>query len=429
MSDDRSSSLIPHASSLHFGDLNPPPRLLLGSGPSNADPRVLRAMATPLVGQFDPAFTRIMDEVMALGRLVFRTENARSFPVSGSSRAGLEAVMAGLIEQGDRVVVGNFGRFGDLFCEIGRRYGARVESVDAEWGRIVEPEALIASLRRAHAKVVGIVHADTSTGILQPLAEIARACREHDALLVVDAVLSLGGCEVSVDDWGLDACVGGLQKCLGGPSGMAPITYNERIVAALKARRSPPRTNYLDLLQLQDYWSPNRLNHHTAPTSMVYALREALRIVDEESLEVRWERHRRVNEALVAGLEAMGLELFGDRRHKAPMITLVKVPDGVSEVGVRRQLLEQHGIEIMAAFGQLLGTVWRIGLMGYNARLENALAVLGALEQVLASHGYQSAPRAGVQAALDHWESGVRGRGMVEPVADSRPPPPIARPP
>jgi (S)-ureidoglycine---glyoxylate transaminase len=387
-----------------FPDLNPPTRLLLGSGPSNADPRVLRAMATPLIGQFDPDFTRLMDEVTALSRLAFRTENRRAFPVSGSSRAGLEAVVGSLVEEGDRVVVGNFGRFGDLFCEIARRYGARVDSVDVEWGRIVEPDVLIADLRRERTKLVAIVHADTSTGILQPLEEIARACREHGALLVVDAVLSLGGCELSVDSWGIDACVGGLQKCLGGPSGMAPITYNERVEAALEGRRRPPRTNYLDLLQLREYWGPERLNHHTAPTSMVYALREALRIVDDEGLEPRWERHRRVNEALVAGLEAMGLELFGDRRHKAPMITLVRVPEGVDEMGVRRRLLDEYGIEIMAAFGRLLGKVWRIGLMGYNARLENVLTVLGALEQVLAGHGFDAPPRAGVRAALERWE-------------------------
>jgi (S)-ureidoglycine-glyoxylate aminotransferase len=388
-----------------FGDLDLPARLLLGSGPSNPDPRVLRAMAAPLVGQFDPAFTRVMDDVMELSRHAFRTANRRTFPVSGSSRAGLEAVLASLIEEGDRVVVGNFGRFGDLFCEIARRYGADVESVDAEWGRIVEPEAIIAALRRAPAKLVAIVHADTSTGILQPLEGIARACREHEALLVVDAVLSLAGCELDVDGCGLDACVGGLQKCLGGPSGMAPLTYGERVEAAFRARRSSPRTNYLDLLQLQAYWSPERLNHHTAPTSMVYALREALRIVHGEGLDPRWQRHRRVGAALAAGLRAMGLRLFGDPRHKAPMIAIVEVPDGVSESGVRRQLLEEHGIEIMAAFGPLDGRVWRIGTMGYNARLENALAVLAALERVLAAHGFAIPPHAAAAAALDVWNA------------------------
>jgi (S)-ureidoglycine---glyoxylate transaminase len=382
-----------------FGDLNPPTRLLLGSGPSNPEPRVLRALGMPLIGQFDPAFTAIMDEVSELSRRVFRTANHRAFPASGSSRSGLEAALASLIEPGDRVVVGNFGRFGDLFCEIARRYGAEVDSVTVPWGQIVEPDEIVRRLRARKTKLVAIVHADTSTGIVQPLAEIGAACREHDALLVVDAVLSLGGCQVETDAWNVDVSISGLQKCLGGPSGMAPLTYNERAEAAMHARRSAPATNYLDLLQLQAYWGPDRLNHHTAPTSMVYALREALRIVDEEGLEARWARHRVANEALVAGLEAMGLSLHGDRRYKAPMIALVTVPDGIDEAGVRQQLLEEHGIEIMAAFGVLNGKVWRIGLMGYNARLENAIKVLAALESVLHSRGFDTPPRAGVQAA------------------------------
>ncbi len=396
-----------------FQDLNPPHRLLLGSGPSNPEPRVLRALSTPLIGQFDPAFTGIMDEVMELSRLVFQTENRRAFPVSGSSRAGLEAAMASLIEPGDRVLVGNFGRFGDLFCEIARRYGAELESIDVAWGQIVEPDEIVARLKARPAKIVAIVHADTSTGILQPLAEIGTACREHDALLVVDAVLSIGGCEVDVDRWGLDVCVGGFQKCLGGPSGMAPLTYNARAEATMHARRTPPATNYLDLLQLQAYWGPDRLNHHTAPTSMVYALREALRIIHEEGLEARWARHRQANGALVAGLEAMGLSLFGDRRHKAPMITLVTVPDGVDEASVRRQLLDEYGIEIMAAFGALNGKVWRIGLMGYNARLENALLVLGALERILIGQGLTIEHGAGIEAArafARSQETGVRSQ-------------------
>jgi (S)-ureidoglycine-glyoxylate aminotransferase len=356
----------------------------------------------PLIGQFDPAFTAIMDEISELSRRIFRTTNQRAFPVSGSSRSGLEAALASLIEPGDRVVVGNFGRFGDLFCEIARRYGAEVDSVDVEWGQIVEPDQIVRRLRAHSTKLVAIVHADTSTGIAQPLAEIGAACREHDALLVVDAVLSLGGCQVETDAWNVDVSISGLQKCLGGPSGMAPLTYNERAEAAMHARQASPATNYLDLLQLQAYWGPDRLNHHTAPTSMVYALREALRIVDEEGLEARWERHRHANDALVAGLEAMGLTLYGDRRYKAPMITLVTVPNGVDEAGVRQQLLEEHGIEIMAAFGALNGKVWRIGLMGYNARVENAIKVLAALESVLHSRGVAIPPRAGVEAARAH---------------------------
>ena len=232
-------------------DLDLPPRLLLGSGPSNAEPRVLAALARPLIGQFDPEFTRVMDDVMQLSRFVFRTGNQRSFPVCGASRAGLEAVLASLIEHGDRVVAGVAGRFGELLHEIALRYGADVMTVEVEWGRIIEPDAIAQAVRKQGAKLVALVHADTSTGIVQPLEDIARVCHEEGALLVVDAVLSIGGCEVSVDKWGLDACVGGLQKCLGGRRGMAPLTYNERVENGLKGRRTCPSTNYIDLLQLQ----------------------------------------------------------------------------------------------------------------------------------------------------------------------------------
>ncbi len=257
---------------------DPPACLLLGPGPSNAEPRVLRAMASGLLGQFDPRFTDLMNDLMALSRQVFRTQNPRTYPVSGTSRAGLEAVLASLIEEGDRVVVGVCGRFGLLLRDISQRYGAQVVSVKADWGRIVDPGQIERTLRDG-AKVVAMVHGETSTGVLQPLDEIARLCRERDALLVVDAVVTLGGCEVETDGWAFDACIAGLQKCLGGPSGMAPITYNERVERALYDRARPPATNYLDLTQLQRYWSPERLNHHTAPTSMVYGLHEALALL------------------------------------------------------------------------------------------------------------------------------------------------------
>ncbi len=367
---------------------DPPACLLLGPGPSNAEPRVLRAMSAGLLGQFDPRFTDLMVEVMELSRRVFRTANERTYPVSGTSRAGMEAVLGSLIEEGDKVVVGVCGRFGWLFRDIARRYGAEVLSAEAEWGRIVEPEQVERELRKG-AKVVAMVHGETSTGILQPLDEIARLCREHDALLVVDAVVSLGGCEVETDAWGWDAGMAGLQKCLGGPSGVAPITYNERVERAVAARCRPPATNYLDLSQLQRYWSPERLNHHTAPTSMVYGLHEALRIILEEGLEARFERHRRVGAAMSAGLRALGLRPFGDPAHKIPHITPVWVPDEVSdEAAVRAELLHDHAIEIGAAFGPLQGRIWRVGTMAYNARLENVRRLLAALEIVLPRHGF-----------------------------------------
>lgn len=381
-------------------DLNPPTRLLCGSGPTNPDPRVLRAMAAPVLGQFDPAFTAIMTEVMDLGRQVFRSRNPRTFPISGTGRAGMEAAIASLVEPGDRVLVANCGRFGDLFVDLAKRYGAQVNQVTAEWGQIIDPAQIEDTLRRTPAKIVALVHGETSTGMLQPMMEeIGRICRQHDALLVVDAVVTLGGIPVNVDAWGVDLGSAGTQKCVGCPSGMAPITYNARAEQAIVSRKTPIISNYFDLAQLQRYWSPERLNHHTLPTSMTYGLREALRLIVEEGLEARWARHQRVGEALKRGLEAMGIQLFGDSAHRLPMITAMMIPEGVPDEAGRARLLEEFGIEVATAFGPLRGRIWRIGTMGYNAELSTVLRVLTALESVLRSFGARVASGAGVEEA------------------------------
>ncbi len=397
-----------------YTDLLPSPRILLGPGPSMADPRVLRALATPLVGQFDPEFTAVMNEVMALSRFAFQTENPRTFPVSGTGRAGLEAALVSLVEPGDRVVVAECGRFGLLFHEIAERCGAEVVPVRAEWGRVVEPDAVGRALAGGRTKLVAVVHGETSTGVLQPLPELARLARRHDALLVVDAVVTLGGTEVATDAWGLDVVVAGTQKCLSCPSGLAPLTYNARTEAVLGTRRRKVQSNYLDLTQLADYWSPGRFNHHTAPTAMVYGLREALRAVKVESLKGRFDRHRRHGDALRAGIAALGLRLFGAEpdAHRLPMITPVVVPDGVDELRVRQRMLQDFGIEIGAAFGPLQGRIWRIGTMGYSARRQNVVLCLVALEAVLREEGWRAAPGAGVQAALAHYRAA--GEGEVE---------------
>lgn len=393
-----------------YDELALPPRLLLGAGPSNPDPRVLHALALPPVGPLDPAFTPVLDDVQALARYAFRTRNLRTFPVLGTARAGLEAALASLIEDGDRVVAVVHGYYGARLAETARRYGAVVDTVEAPWGGVPAPDALARSLRRAPTKLVAAVHVDASTGIAQPLAPLAAACREHGALLVVDAAASLGGCEVSVDAWEIDACVGGLGGCLAGPVGLAPVTYDAAVEAALAARLSPPCTGYLDLAALQDYWSPDRRLSHAPPSGLIYALREALRLMHAEGLERRWKRHRRVGEALGAGLAAMGLQLFGDALHRAPLLAVVQVPQGVVEARVRQQLLVDYGIEIAAGQGALYGRVWRIGALGYNARLENVLTLLAALEQVLGAHGLPAAPRAGSEAAQAHYaRAGVEG--------------------
>ena len=398
-----------------LGELLPGPRILLGPGPTMADPRVLRAMATPLLGQFDPEFTVIMNEVMALTRFAFETANARAFPVPGTGRAGLEAAIASFVEPGERVVVGECGRFGLLLIEIAERCGADVVPVRGEWGRALAPDAFADALRGGKTRMVALIHGETSTGVLQPLAEIARLAHAHDALVMADAVVTLGGCPVETDAWGVDVMVAGTQKCLSCPSGLAPVTYNARAEAVLAARRTRVQSNYLDLGQLADYWGPQRYNHHTAPTSMVYGLREALRAIQVEGLAARFARHRLHGEALRAGLAALGLALFGAEppERRLPFITPVMVPEGVDELRVRHRLVADFGIEIGAAFGPLQGRIWRIGTMGYSARRENILLCLAALESVLRREGWEVDAGAGVDAALAYYAASGASAGAA----------------
>jgi (S)-ureidoglycine-glyoxylate aminotransferase len=360
----------------------------MGSGPSNAEARVLQALAMPPLGQDAPAVTNVLHNIEGLIGEVFQSSGCH-VAVPGASRAGLEAAMVSLVEPGERVLVGVYGHFGELLCSLAARHGAAVERVEAEWGRPVEPEVMLKQIWANPPKLVAIVHADTSTGILQPLSQIGTACREVGSLLLADVVLSIGGCEVNVDGWHIDAAVGGLQKCLGGPPGQALLTLSEPAQRVMATERTAPQSRYLDL--------SGRLE---TPTPMLFGAGEALRMVIEEGLQARWARHRQASNALRAGLAAMGLALFGDPGASVPMITLVKVPDGVDEAEVRAQLLDEHAIEIMAAFGPLRGRVWRIGSMGTNACLPSVLAVLGGLEAVLASNGFSLPRGAAVDAAL-----------------------------
>jgi (S)-ureidoglycine-glyoxylate aminotransferase len=362
----------------------------------------MQAITLAPIAPDDPAYAALLDDVSSLARTVFQTANACTLAVPGASRAGIEAVLGSLVEPGDRVVVGIYGHFGELLCSLAERHGAKVQRVEAaEWGRPVEPGEIVACVRNDPPKLVAIVHADTSTGILQPLEAIGNACHETGTLFVVDAVLSLGGCELDVDGWNVDAAVGGMQKCLGGPPGLAPVTCSERALDVRARRATLPHSAYLDLARLQAQWIDRRgLEIAAMSSSMLLAAREALRIVVDEGLDARWTRHAQASGALHAGLTAMGLKLFGDPAHKVPMITLVRVPDGLDEAGVRAQLLRQHGIEIMAAFGPLRGLVWRIGTMGTNARLPSVLNALAGLEAVLAGRGLRLPRGAAVDAAL-----------------------------
>ncbi|MED1605238.1 alanine--glyoxylate aminotransferase family protein [Cytobacillus kochii] len=402
-----------------FNSLNTPSRTIMTPGPVEVDPRVLRAMSTPILGQFDPAFTKLMNEVMEMIRQVFQTKNRWAFPIDGTSRAGNEALLASIIEPGDKVFVPIYGRFGHLLVEICERYGADVYSIQCPWGEVFDPDVVIAEMEKISPKVVAIVHGETSTGRMQPLEKIGKACREQDAILVVDAVASIGGVEVKTDEWFIDGLIGGTQKCLSVPAGMAPITFNERIEKLILERkkveagiattedeqyqrsRMAIASNYFDLAMLMDYWSPRRLNHHTEATSMVYALYEGLRLVLEEGLKPRFIRHLLHEKALVTGIQAMGLKLYGDSEHKLPCVTCIEIPAGVDGESVRKMLLKEFSIEIASSFGPLQGKIWRIGTMGYSCRKENVLAVLGGLEAVLIRHEVQVNRGEALQAAMD----------------------------
>lgn len=384
-----------------FQDLKPSPRVLLGPGPSNVHPRVLRAMATPLLGYLDPEFLVIMDEIKELLRYVFQTENDLTLPISGTGTAGMEASLYNIIEPGDRVVVVVKGFFGERICDMAERCGAQVKRIEVEWGRIVEPEQVKAALKDGGVKVVALVHAETSTGILQPLEEISQMVHEHGAFLLVDAVTSLGGHPVKVDERGIDICYSGSQKCLACPPGLAPITFNNRAAEAMRNRKSKGQSWYLDMTMVEKYWGQERAYHHTAPITMNYALREALRLVSEEGLEARFERHRLNHQALLAGLQAMGLEPFAQAGHRLWTLSTVRVPEGIEDARIRRRLLDEFSIEIGGGLGPVKGQIWRIGLMGYSSSKRNVLLCLGALETVLREEGYQLAAGAGVAAASE----------------------------
>lgn len=402
-----------------YKELNTPARTIMTPGPVEVEPRVLRAMATPILGQFDPAFTDIMDNVMQMLRDLFQTKNEWAFPIDGTSRSGAESLLCSIIEPGDKVFIPIYGRFGYLLNEICERYGAEVYTMECEWGKVFDPEEVIKEMKKVNPKITAIVHGETSTGQMQSLKEIGKACREQDILFVVDAVASTGGTPVKVDEWYIDGIVAGTQKCLSVPSGMAPITYNERIEKVVQARKkvekgieteedrknlaSSPfiKSNYFDISMLQDYWSPRRLNHHTEATSMIYALHEGLRIVLEEGLEARFARHRLHEQALMAGIEAMGLELFGNQDSKLPVVTCVTIPEGIDGESVRKMLLDEFTIEIASSFGPLQGKIWRIGTMGYSCRKENVLFTLAGLEAVLIHHNAPIATGKALQAALD----------------------------
>jgi (S)-ureidoglycine-glyoxylate aminotransferase len=398
-----------------FNDLDPSPRLLMGPGPVDVYPRVLRALSTPMLGQFDPEFTEYMNQTMALYRQVYRTANHWTLLVNGTARAGIEACLGALVSPGDKVLVPRFGRFGHLLAEICRRVGGEIVTIETEWGTVFETGHIADAVREHRPKVVALVHGDTSTTTVQPLEGIGAVCREHDALLYVDATATLGGMPVNVDEWQLDAVSAGLQKCMSGPPGSSPVTIGERAAEIVGKRKhieggiQPAgyvaaggpiiSSNYLDLGMLMDYWSPQRLNHHTESTTMLYAARECARIVLKEGLDNGFARHDLASRALRGGLEAMGLGLFGDAAHRMTNVTGVFIPDACGDgEAIRSELLHDFGIEIGTSFGPLAGKIWRIGTMGHVCRKANVLRCVSALDAVLRRNGFEAPAGAGVDA-------------------------------
>jgi len=363
--------------------LDMPPRLLLGPGPSNAHPRVLQALSTPQVGHLDPTFIALMNEVQELLRYAWQTDNQLTIPVSGTGSAAMEATLANSVEPGDVVVVGVNGYFGERLCDMASRYGADVRRMQKPWGEVFDLDEIGDALEMHRPAILALVHAETSTGARQPLEGVGELCRELDTLLLVDTVTSLGGVPLFLDAWGVDMAYSGTQKCLSCPPGLGPLTFGPRALEKLTTRNGKVPNWYLDLAAVSKYWGSERTYHHTAPISMNYGLREALRLVAEEGLERRWERHRRNAQMLWDGLESIGLRCHVMEEHRLPSLTTVRVPDGVDAKAVARTLLRDYNIEIAGGLGELAGQVWRVGLMGYNSRPENVARLLDALDRTL----------------------------------------------
>jgi alanine-glyoxylate transaminase/serine-glyoxylate transaminase/serine-pyruvate transaminase len=362
-------------------------------------PRVLRAMSTPLVGHLDPEFVQIMNDTQDMLRQVFRTRNVLTFPVSGTGSAGMETCVVNLIEPGDKMVVCVNGVFGQRMTDVAQRAGAAVTTIERSWGEVFEPGQIRDVLRKVRPKVLGIVHAETSTGAGQPASELGALCRETGTLLLLDAVTSLAGMPVEIDAWGVDAVYSGTQKCLSCPPGLAPVSFSPRAVEMMGRRKTKVQSWYLDMAMVQRYWSEERFYHHTAPITMIYALRESLRLVLEEGLEARWARHLKDHQALKAGLAALAIGYPAAEGHLLPMLNAVRIPAGADDLTTRKRLLSRFGIEIGGGLGDFKGKVWRVGLMGYSSRPANVLLFLAALEESLAAQSVKIAEGASVAAA------------------------------
>jgi alanine-glyoxylate transaminase/serine-glyoxylate transaminase/serine-pyruvate transaminase len=379
--------------------LNPPVRILMGPGPSDIHPRVLEALGKGTVGHLDPYYLEIMNDMQRMLQALLRTKNTMTLAISGTGSAGMEATVVNLIELGDSMVVCVNGVFGGRMLDVATRAGAKVTQVEKPWGQTFKPEDLQDALQKAKPKVVGIVMAETSTGAWQPIEEISKLVHDSGALLLVDAVTSLGGVNVDVDKWNIDAIYSGSQKCLSCPPGLSPVSFNQRAMDVILNRKTKVQSWYLDVTMLAKYWGSERVYHHTAPINMTYGLYEALRLVHEEGLESCFARHLLNHRALKAGLAALGISYTAEEGHQLPMLNAVRIPDSVDDATVRNGLLNRFGIEIGGGLGAFKGKVWRIGLMGYGARANNVFVLLSALEQLLAEQNHRFDHGASIAAA------------------------------
>lgn len=386
--------------SSYMNELQPPQKVLLGPGPSTVHPRVLQALSLPVMGHLDPTFFQVMDDVCEMLRMVFHTTNFMTVPISSTGTGAMETACANIIEPGDSMLVCRNGYFGIRLADIAERCGATVHVMDTPWGKAVDPQMLKDELKkRPGLKAVGVVHAETSTGVLSDMKELVDVIHESGALAIVDAVTSLGGHEVRMDDWGIDVCYSATQKCLGAPPGLAPISLSPAAMDVVAKRPSKVQSFYFNLKDLESYWNQTRAYHHTSPINMTYALREALRMMMEEGQENRINRHARVAAALRAGAEALGLSLLAEEGHRLNPLTTLSIPEGIEDAKVRRALLNDYDIEIGGGLGEFAGKAWRVGLMGESARERNVFALLSALETILSKEGYEVAFGASLSAA------------------------------
>ena len=377
-----------------------PLRKLMGPGPLDIHPRVYQALISPIIGYLDPAYLKILDQIGDQLRKVFQTRNRLTHAAPGTGTSGMEACVANLIEPGDKILVCVHGYFGDRLRQMVERQGAQITLIEEEWGKPTDPQKVEAALKAGAYKVITLVHAETSTGVLQPMNDIVKLADKYGVMILLDTVTSLGGIEVKMDEWGLDAAYSCSQKCIGCPPGLSPVSFSDRAVEAVKNRKQPVSSWYLDITLLEKYWGSDRVYHHTSSSTLNYALLEALQLIDEEGLQNRFARHLENHRALVAGIEAMGLEMYVRPEYRLPTLNAVKIPEGVDDVKVRSYLLETFNLEIGGGLGALKGKVWRVGLMGYSSSAENVLFFLSAISRALVIQGHQTDLAAGTHAAM-----------------------------